>query len=136
MEDGINEVTITFTNGDTLDVNTVARLVGAKWLTAEIAHPKEDPEEDGYELEWVILNADDVRYIRSDRVASPNSSDTNWRVHYTGDKDPDDILFDAYKGQHQVHPDDDPSAYAGSEENWPPEGGDPRHQDGPTPAHR
>jgi hypothetical protein len=118
-------VTVTFRNGDELDVRAVARLVGADWVTAEILHERDDPEDDELDVETVIIHTDDIRYIRSDYVAA-GEEDRNFRIHY-GDAGKGDIETVAWQGQYQLHPDDDPSAYHGSGERWPPAGGDPRY---------
>ncbi|CDK38136.1 hypothetical protein [Halorubrum sp. AJ67] len=128
-DDMLNEVTVCFTNGDELNVDAVVRLVGAEWLTAEIVQPSDDGEDGSMDFEYVALRADDVRYIRSDRVTPAGQNGTNFRVHHTHgyEGEEPDIMFEAWIGQHQLHPDDDPSAYQGSEQKWPPDGADPRY---------
>jgi len=129
----LNQVTIEFTNGDQLMVEELIRLVGAEWMTAEIAHPVDDPDSDDVTFEYIILRNEDIRYIRSERVSPASESGANFRVHHTQKfgSDKPGILMEAWMGQHQLHPDDDPSAFHGSEEQWPPKGSP--YQPGGTP---
>jgi|AntDeeMetagen134_2_1112570.scaffolds.fasta_scaffold14228_1 hypothetical protein len=133
MADDWNEVTVVFTNGDEINVDEVARLVGADWVTASIVHPRDDPDDDTLDIENVVIQTDDIRYIKSDEVTPAGDDGSNWRVHHTReDHNIAGTMTDAWKGQHQLHPDDDPSAYSESEDVWPPEGGDPRYSGGVT----
>lgn len=121
-----NNVTVVFRNGDEMEVNQVARLVGADWVTAGIVRDYDDAD-DELEMDYAVLHTDDIRCIISETV-DIGERESNFRIHRSKDST-DDIMFDAWMGQHQLHPDADPSAYEGSEKQWPPSGGDPRYQE-------
>lgn len=129
MAEDYNQVTVAFQNGDKLNVDIVARLVGADWLTAKIIHERDDPNDNTLDVENVILHTDDVRYIRSDKVTPAGETGTNFRVHHTRDlKENPSIITESWKGQHQLHPNDDPSAYPESEKRWPPHDSNGKHK--------
>lgn len=124
-----NPVTIVFTDGSELDVKIAARLVGAEWMWAYV-HTDTDEEEGVLETDEIILRTPEIRYIRCDSTFAPNSADTNTRIHCGENRDPESAkqeLFELHKAQHQLHPDDDPSAFEMSEQQWPPV--DPEQRD-------
>lgn len=118
-----NPVTIVFTDGTELDVEIVARLVGAEWMYAQVCVNSNKGEGGELERDEIILRSDEVRYIRCYNTIAPNASEANTRIHHGEDRDPEtaaEQLIDLYKAQHQIHPNNDPSAFEESETQWPP----------------
>lgn len=117
-----NPVTVVFTDGTELDVEIVARLVGAEWMYAQLCTNPDKSEDEKTERDEIILQADEVRYIQCANTATEH--DPNARVHHGNDRGSEvalQQLYDLYKAQHQIHPSDDPSAFPESERGWPPD---------------
>ena len=132
-----NPVTVVFTDGTELDVEIVARLVGAEWMYAQLCEDAGDTEDAEVDRDEIILQSDEVRYIRCANTVSDHSPNT--RVHYGDDRDAETASqqrYDLYKAQHQLHPSDDPSAYMESEEQWPPTEFDGARPEPETPAQK
>lgn len=115
-----SKVEVLFRNGDSITVDAVARLVGADWITAMEWVPDDDYDDDTQKSKNYILCTDDIRGIVSDDVKPIGNKGLNARLHTSGGDY--EMLSDLWKGQHQLHPDNDPSAFEGSEERWPPSG--------------
>jgi len=80
-----NDVTVTFTDGTQLDVETVTRYFGAEWMFASI-QVETDDDDDIITTEQVILRSEKVRSIRCDYTTKPTESDGeirhNIRIHH------------------------------------------------------
>lgn len=114
-------VEVLFRNGDSIEVDAVGRLIGADWILG-IEWIPEDDNGDTFTTKNYTLHTGDIRGIISNSVMPIGERGLNARLH-TAEQPAEDtqdaILTDLWKAQHQLHPDDDPSAFENSEYNWP-----------------
>jgi len=61
-------------------------------------------------VDEVILQADEIRYIRCDQTYAPNEAPQNYRIHCSDDWDAETVgrgRGEIWKAQHKLHPDKD-----------------------------